>query len=79
MKRKKLSANCADACQKVLTAVASPDAKGWGQRLGDMGETDPRTRFIVAKSRYFHYNLRNSTSRGLEVFRVFHEWFTEAD
>ena len=28
-------------------------------------EADPYTRFIVAKSRYFHYNLR-----GLEVFRV---------
>ena len=36
-------------------------------------------KFIVAKSRCFHYNLRNPTSRGLEVFRVFDEWFTEAD
>ena len=42
-------------------------------------EADPYTRFIVAKSRYFQYNLRNSTSRGMEVFRVFHEWFIEAD
>ena len=33
-------------------------------------------KFIVAKSRYFHYNSRNSTSRGLEVFRVFDEWLT---
>jgi len=42
-------------------------------------EADAYTRFIVAKSRYFHYNLRSSTSRGLEVFRVYDEWFTEAD
>jgi len=73
-------------------AVASPDPRGWGgQRLGgpqrgpgaeprwgsEPPEADPYTRFIVAKSRYFPYNLRNSTS--MEVFRVFHEWFTEAD
>jgi len=45
-------------------------------------ETDTYTQIYVRKlyivcefSHFFHYNLLNSTSRGLEVFRVFDEWF----
>jgi len=59
----------------------SPPAGSRGRSpVGVWGQSSQKLtlihKFIVAKSRYFHYNLRNSTSRGLEVFRVIDEWFT---